>query len=70
MLDHRYFKKHYKMIAIDLRKQQELDADLNAVKQITFIRNVDRAGNTTIFSFLKKRKKPFWIFHKEIVRVL
>ena len=27
LLDYVYFKNHYKLIAIDLRKQQELDAD-------------------------------------------
>ena len=27
LLDYNYFPKHYKMIAIDLRKQQALDAD-------------------------------------------
>ena len=27
LLDHSYFKKYYKLIAIDLTKQQKLDAD-------------------------------------------
>ena len=27
LFDYTYFKNHYKMIAIDLRKQQVLDAD-------------------------------------------
>ena len=30
LLDYPYFKSHYKMIAIDLRKQQALDADPRA----------------------------------------
>ena len=31
LLDYPYFKSHYKMIAIDLSKQQALDADSRAV---------------------------------------
>ena len=31
---HLYFKQHYKMIATDLCKQQVLDADPKAIKQL------------------------------------
>ena len=31
LLDYSYFKKHYKLIPIDLSKQQKLDADLKAI---------------------------------------
>ena len=48
LLDYTYFKKYYKMIAIDLSKQQALDADPKAIQQINFIANLDRAGNTRI----------------------
>ena len=41
-----YFKDSYKMIAIDLSKQQALDADPRAIRQINFTPNLDRAGNT------------------------
>ena len=34
LLDYSYFKENYKMIAIDLSKQQVLDADPRAVQQI------------------------------------
>ena len=36
LLDCNYFKKHYKMIAIDLSKQQELDSNPKAIQQINF----------------------------------
>ena len=36
------------MIAIDLSKQQELDADPEAIQQINFTENLDRAGNTRL----------------------
>ena len=39
-LDYLYFKEHYKMIAIDLRKQQSLDADLEVIQQINFTKNL------------------------------
>ena len=45
------------MIAIDLSKQQALDADTRAIQQINFTAKLDRADNTRIFSFLKKHKK-------------
>ena len=34
LLDYLYFKTYYKLIAIDLSKQQELDAELKAIKHI------------------------------------
>ena len=36
LLDYPYFKDYYKMIAIDLSKQQELDADPRKIQQINF----------------------------------
>ena len=45
------------MIAIDLSKQQILDADPSAIQQINFIANLDRARNSTIILLLKKQKK-------------
>ena len=40
-----YFKDHYKMIAIDLSKQQAVDGNLRAIQQINFTANSDREGN-------------------------
>ena len=34
----------YKMIAVDLSKQQALDSDPRAIQQINFTANLDRAG--------------------------
>ena len=36
LLDHQYFKDHYNLIAVDLSKQKELDADSRAIQQIEF----------------------------------
>ena len=46
--------ENYKMIAIDLSRQNELDADPRAIQQINFTANLDRAGNTTIFFIIKE----------------
>ena len=48
LLDYPYFKDSYKMIAVDLSKQQALDADPRANQQINFTANLGRAGNTRI----------------------
>ena len=37
------------MIAIDLSKQQELDADPRAIQQINFTANLDRNNGATMF---------------------
>ena len=42
LLDYSYFKENYKMIAIDLSKQQTLDEDPRAIQQINFKANLDR----------------------------
>ena len=57
LLDYSYFKDHYKMIAIDLGKQQALDADPRAIQQINFTANLDRAGNTTMFFIIEEAKE-------------
>ena len=49
LLDYIYFKNHYKMIAVDLSKQQAPDPDPKAIQQINFTENLDRAGNTRLF---------------------
>ena len=45
------------MVAIDLSKQQALNSDPKAIQHISFIANLDRAGNTRIFFILEETKK-------------
>ena len=40
------------MIAIDLSKQQVLDADPKAIQKINFTTNLDRAGDKTFYFIL------------------
>ena len=56
LLDYLYFKDSYKIIAIDLRKQQALGADPRAIQQINLTENLDKAGNTRIYFILEKAK--------------
>ena len=37
LLDYEYIKNHYRLIAVDLSKQKELDADPKVIQQIEFI---------------------------------
>ena len=62
LLDYNYFNNLYKMIAIDLKKQQELDADPKSIQQINFIANIDRDGNTTMFFIIDEAKKRHFTF--------
>ena len=57
LLDYPYFKESYKMIAIDLSKQQVLDADPRATQLINFTVNLDIAGNTTMFFVIEEAKE-------------
>ena len=70
LLDYPYFKDHYKMIAIDLSKQQALDADPRAIQQINFTANLDRAGNTRIYFILEEAKENILDFSQGTVKVL
>ena len=70
LLDYPYFKDHYKMIAIGLSKQQELDADPRTTQQINFTANLDRAGNTTIFFIIEEAKETVLDFSQGTVKVL
>ena len=44
------------MIAVDLSKQQALDADPKAIQQSNFTANLDRGGNTRFYFILEEAK--------------
>ena len=69
MLDYPYFKENFKMIAIDLSRQNELDADLRAIQQINFTANLDRDGNTTISFIIEEAKETIFEFSPGNVKV-
>ena len=70
LLDCIYFKNYYKMIAIDLSKQQALDGDPKAIQEINFTANLDRAGNTRFYFILEEAKETVFQFSQRAVKVL
>ena len=58
LLDYEYFSKHYRLIAIDLSKQTELE-NPDSKQQINFIGRLERCS-----LLLRKKKKPLLISHK------
>ena len=70
LLYYSYFRENYKMITIDLSKQQVLDADPRAIQQINFTANLEREGNTTMFFIIEKAKETVFEFSQGTVKVL
>ena len=55
-----------KMIAIDLSKQQALDANPKAIQQISFTGNLDQAASVKMFFIIEETTETVQIFHKEL----
>ena len=70
LLDYPYFLNTCKMIAVDLSKQQALNADPRAIQQINFTTNLDRAGNTRVYFILEEAKETILDFSQGTVKVL
>ena len=68
LLDYSYFKKYYKMIAVDLSKQQALDAKV--IQQINFTENLNRDGNTRFYFILEETKETAFEFSQGTVKFL
>ena len=58
------------MIAIDLSKQQALDANPRTIQHINFTANLDRPGNTRMYFILEEAKETVLHFSLGIVKVL
>ena len=58
------------MIAIDLSKQQALDADPRVIQEINFKSNLDGDGNTTMFFIIEESKETALDFSQGTVKVL
>ena len=70
LLDYSYFKENCKMIAIDLSKQQAIDADPRPIQQINFTANLDRLGNTTMFLIIEEANETVLEFSQGALNVL
>ena len=64
-LGYPYLKKYYELIAIDLSKQQKLDADPKAIQQINFTGNLSRAEGATMFFIIEEGKETNFRFFKK-----
>ena len=63
LLDYEYFSKHYKLIAIDLSKQIELEnPDLK--QQIYFIGKLERNEGEKMFFIIEKSEETTFEFSK------
>ena len=67
LLDFNYFDKHYKLVAVYLSKEKELDADPRAIQQIEF--KYMFGTNSTIYWVLEKSKETILEFYKGTVKV-
>ena len=67
LLDYQYY---YKLIAIDLSKQQKLDADPKVMQQINFLKNQNELQTLKYFSLFRKKKKLLQNFSQRTLRVL
>ena len=65
LLDYQYFKDHYNLIAVDLSKQKELDADSRAIQQIEFYGMLKNKSQV-----LEKSKETMLEFYKGTAKVL
>ena len=68
LLDYDYFKKYYKLIAIDLSKQQVLQENEDLIQQINFIGRLKQAAN--VFIIIEKKEHTILEFFQNFANVL
>ena len=68
LLEYQYFKNHYQLIAADLSKQKELDADPRAIQQIKFYGILKT--DSQLCTVLEKSKVTVLEFYKGAAKVL
>ena len=68
LLDYDYFKKYYKLIAIDLSKQQVLQENEDLIQQINFIGKLEEADN--VFIIIEKKESTILEFSQNFANVI
>ena len=68
LLHYKYFKHFYKLVAIDLSKQKELDADPRAIQQIEFYGKL--SADAFVLFVLEKSKETVLEFYKGTAKVM
>ena len=64
LLDYNYFKNYYKMITIDLSKEQPIYVDPKSIQQINSTGNLEQQATT--FFIIGEAKETVLHFHKEL----
>ena len=67
-VDNQYFKDLYHLIAVDLSKEKDLDADSRAIQQIEFFGMLKT--NLQVCTVLEKSKEAMLEFYKGTAKVL
>ena len=57
LLDYNYCNKYYKMIALDLSRQQAVDTDPKGVRQIKVINRGKKVNENTVMFFIIKKAR-------------
>ena len=68
LLDYQYFKDYYQLIAVDLSKQKELDADPRAIQKIEYYGKLGTSSK--VCRILEKSKETVLEFYKGTAKVL
>ena len=68
LLDYDYFKKHYKLIAIDLSKQQVLQENEDLIQHINFVGKLEEAVN--VFIIIEKKENTILEFSQNLANVI
>ena len=68
LLDYQYFKDHYQLIAVDLSKQKELDADPRATQKIEFYGKLET--NSQVCTILEISKETALESYKGTTKIL
>ena len=68
LLDYDYFNKYYKLIAIDLSKQEVLQENEDLIQQINFIGRLEQAAN--VFIIIEKKEHTILEFSQNFANVL
>ena len=68
LLDYDYFQKYYKLIAIDLSKQQVLQENEDLIQQINFIGKLEEAAN--VFITIDKKENIILKFSQNLANVI
>ena len=70
LLDYDYFKKYYKLIAIDLSNQQVLQENEDLIQNINFIGRLRQGEDANIFIIIEKKEHTILEFSQNFANVL